>query len=344
MDQALKRICIIQTGGTVGMTENAQGVLQPTTRTEEIISFVPSVKQIANIDSIFLLQLDSSDLNPRHWQLIAKTIADHYEQYDGFVILHGTDTLVYTATVLSFMLGNLGKPVVLTGSLLPISAVASDAQNNLINAIRVASDDIGEVAIMFGSVLLRGNRAKKMHEHSLSAFTSPHFPALATFGVNIRFNPERYRRRDDAVLDLKMNLVSRVAVIKLFPGITNEQVLGMVPPRTEGVIIEAYGSGNIPLGNEGIQSALESIISQDIIVVIGTQCVYGSVEYHRYAGGHFAKSKGALTAQDMTSEAAVTKFMWVLGQTKKYDAIKKLYETNIIGELHTSETVEENNK
>jgi len=328
----MKKICILHTGGTIIMVKNSAGVLEPSTNGNHILEYVPAISQIAEIHNKFLFQLDSSDIQPKHWQLIAQTIHDCYNDYDGFVILHGTDTMAYTATALSFMLQKLGKPVIITGAQLPISTIGSDGHANLLNAVRMACEPISEVAIMFGHMLLRGNRSKKMHEFNLNAFISPNCLPLVEMGVEIRLADHCIYRRTLG-LQLKTNLVTEVAVIKLFPGITNEFILGMVPPRTKGVIIEAYGAGNIPLGDDGVQEAIGTIMSQDIVTVIGTQCVYGSVEYERYQGGYFAKSRGALSAQDMSSEAALIKLMWVLAQSQDYKEIRKLYETNLVGEL-----------
>ncbi len=323
---------MIHTGGTIAMVKNSAGVLEPAEHGDYILQYVPMIKQLAEVDHFFLFQLDSSDINPRHWRNIAETIAANYERYDGFVILHGTDTIAYTATALSFLLGNLGKPVILTGAQLPITEIASDGQNNILHAVQVACLPLSEVAIAFGQVLLRGNRTKKFHEASLSPFISPNCPPLAEFGLDLRLAPHCLKRSTTGI-KLQADLVTDVTVIKLFPGISNEHVLGMVARRTKGVIFEAFGSGNIPLGKEGIQEAIENILQQDMVVVIATQCIYGGVEYERYQGGYFAKTRGALPTQDMTTEAALIKLMWVLAQTSDFSKIKELYQQNIVGEL-----------
>jgi L-asparaginase len=185
---------------------------------------------------------------------------------------------------------------------------------------------------MFGNVLLRGNRSKKMHEFNLHSFISPNCLPLAEMGIELRFGDHCIERHGQK-LNLRTQLVTDVAYIKLFPGITNEHILGMIPARTKGVVVEAYGAGNIPLGENGIQEALENIISQDISLVIATQCVYGSVEYQRYQGGYFAKTHGALSAQDMTSETAIIKLMWLLAQTSNFEELWNLYHKNLAGEL-----------
>lgn len=326
------KICLIHTGGTIAMVKNSADVLQPATRGDYILKYIPTIKQLAEIDHVFLLQLDSSDINPQHWRMMAETIGERYERYDGFVVLHGTDTMAYTATALSFMLGHLGKPVILTGSQLPIGEITSDGQSNLLHAIQLACMPITEVGIMFGHFLLRGNRAKKLYEFTLNAFVSPNCAPLAELGVELRLADHCLHRRTQR-LKLQTDLVTDVAVIKIFPGITNEHVLGMVPPRTKGVVIEAYGSGNIPLGQVGIQEAIAQIVQQDIVTVIATQCIHGAVEYERYQGGYFAKVHGALSAQDMTTEAALIKLMWILAQTHDFEKIKELYRQNLAGEL-----------
>lgn len=314
------------------MQRNEAGVLEPTQAAEDFIKQFPTIREIAEITFISLFQLDSSDINPRHWKIIAETIVEHYETFDGFVILHGTDTMAYTATALSFMLNNLGKPVILTGSQLPITDVGTDGLRNFINAVRLACGDLAEVAIVFGDVVLRGNRSKKMHEFSFNSFISPNYPPLAELGVELRLSKQRFRRHTKP-LELKNNLVTEISLIHLFPGITNQLVLDMITPRTKGIVIAGYGSGNIPLGEEGIEKAVEAILDQDITVAIDTQCVFGGVNYGRYVGGAFAKERGALTTHDMTSECSIIKLMWALGQTDQQTEIEKLYLTNIIGEL-----------
>lgn len=315
------------------MEVNAEGVLVATAdRQRKLLDFIPAMARIANIESKYLFQLDSSDINPGHWQTIARTIADCYEQFDGFVILLGSDTMAHTATALSFMIENLGKPIVLTDTHVPLTQIASDNHSNLLNAMRFACEDIAEVSIMFSNVLLRGNRTKKTHDFAIHSFTSPNLKPLGEVGIDLRIHSHSFKTHNKPIV-LKTNIVKDIAVIKLFPGITNEHVLSMVPPRTKGIVIEGYGAGNIPLGNNGIQDAIENIVSQDVVVAIDTQCIYGGVEYSRYVGGAFAKKHGALSSHDMTSESAIIKLMWVLGQTEKRDKIKELYEKNIIGEL-----------
>jgi L-asparaginase len=328
----MKRVCLIHTGGTITMHKNAQGVLEPGTIKEHILQYVPSIEQVADINHVLLCQLDSSDINPKHWAMIAEAISERYHDYDGFVILHGTDTMAYTATALSFMLGNLSKPVIITGSQLPISDAGSDGVNNVLNAVRFACQPLSEVAIMFGHVLVRGNRAKKMSQTNFDGFESPNVAPLAKLSTELKFADHAIFRRTEH-LELRTNLVTHVAFIKIFPGITNEFILGMVPPRTKAVILDAYGTGNFPIGEDGIQQAINEISQQGIITVIATQCIYGAVEYEKYQGGFFAKQHGALSANDMTSEAALIKLMWVLGQSSDYETIKRLYHTNLVGEL-----------
>lgn len=316
------------------MEKDANGVLAPTVaRQKELLHYLPIIEEIAEIDQKYLFQLDSCDISPPHWEIIAEEIANSYDQYDGFIVIMGSDTMAYAATAMSFMLGNLGKPVIFTDTLLPINEIASDNHSNIINAVRFAIEDLAEVSIVFGYRLTRGNRSKKTHDFAIGSFASPNFKALGEIGLGLRLSSS-VKRRHDGALELHTRLVKDVVVISLFPGITNEHILGMVPPRTKGIVIEGYGAGNIPLGpDSGIEESISNIADQDIVVVIDTQCMYGGVEYGRYVGGAFARRHGALSSRDMTAEAAITKLMWVLGQTEKHSEIKQLYETNLAGEL-----------
>lgn len=330
---AMKKICILHTGGVSAMELNAQGVLEVTSEQQKkLLTILPRLNELAELHEDFLFELDSSDMSPERWQSIADSIAKNYDEYDGFVILHGHDTLAFTATALSFILGHLGKPVILTDTIVPLGYDAPDNHSNIFNAIRFAGKNLAEVGILFGDSLLRGNRSIKTHDVAINAFTSPNLRRLGEVGIDLRLREHCYRRHSDPLI-LKNELIKDVAVIKLFPGISNEHVLNMVPPRTKGVVIEGYGGGNIPLGKNGIQDAIATIINQDIVVVINTQCMYGGVEYGRYIGGAFAKKQGALSSHDMTSEAAIVKLMWVLGQTENREEIAELYERNLVGEL-----------
>jgi len=321
------------------MEKNADSVLQPTIeRQRALLEFLPTIKQVATVDSHYLFQLDSSDIQPEHWQVLAETIIQHYNDYDGFVILHGSDTMAYTATALSFMLEQLGKPVILTDTLVPLTTVAPDNHSNIVNAVRFACSNIAEVAIVFGKLLLRGNRSKKIYDLGTQSFTSPNYSPLGKVDIKLSFSKHCQPRHHQSP-QLKAHLVKEVVLITLFPGITNEHILGMVPPRTKGVVIAGYGAGNIPLGLGGIEEAITTIINHDITVVISTQCLYSGVSDSRYVGGAFIKKLGALSAQDMTTEAALIKLMWVLAQTSQASEIHRLYETNLRGELTNTDEV-----
>lgn len=315
------------------MEANQRGVLVATSEQQhKLLDLVPAIKRAANVHVRYLLEMDSSDMQPEHWQLIANAIMEEYDKYDGFVVIHGHDTMAYTATALSFMFKNLGKPIILTDSVVPIDQLSPDNHANIVNAVRFACENIAEVAIVFGGFMLRGNRAKKTHDIALNAFLSPNLHPLGVVESTLILNTHCFRRHGHAP-ELNANLVQDVAVITLFPGITNSQVLNMVPPRTKGLVISGYGAGNIPLGQNGIQDAIQTIVQQDIVTVIDTQCIYGGVDYGRYVGGAFAKEHGALSSSDMTAEAAIIKLMWCLGQSDSLSEIKQLYTTNIAGEL-----------
>lgn len=338
------KILIIYTGGTIGMIENPEtGALEPFDF-EYLIDNVPKIKRLDyDIDSFqFDVPLDSSAMTPSHWQDIAYCIECFYNKYDGFVVLHGTDTMAYTSSALSFMLENLRKPVVITGSQLPIGEVRTDGEENLITALQVAAARnsqgkpmLEEVSILFENYLWRGNRATKYSADNFNAFKSSNFPRLAKIGMGITFREEvLWRPKDKAPLKVHYGMDTNVMYLNLFPGITETMVRhAFSTPGLKGVVLKTYGAGNAPTDPSFIRAVREAT-SRGLVIVNVSQCDNGMVDQHRYETGTVLYSAGVISGHDLTSEAAITKLMFLFGQNYTVEEVKKLMETPLVGEMH----------
>jgi L-asparaginase len=342
-EKARGKIVILYTGGTFGMTYDSHGVLVPFDFSV-ILHHLPTLKNLALELTVisFDKPIDSSDILPAHWQALARLIGEHYNTHDGFVVLHGTDTMAYTASALSFMLQGLGKPVVFTGAQLPISEPRSDARENLITALEVASARadgkavVPEVCIFFNYELLRGNRSKKVESMQFDAFDSGNYPALAKAGVKIDYNFSAIRRSPTVPLKLLMKLDSRISILKLFPGIPEATIRAALEVAdVKAVILETFGSGNAPT-SETLLKHLSVAVDKGIIVLNISQCPGGTVMQGRYATSRELQRIGVIGGADMTTEAAVTKLMVLLGEYGPEKA-KSLIAKNLSGELTESE-------
>lgn len=333
------RILIIYTGGTFGMTYDREGVLIPFDFTY-ILDQLPTLKNLALEITAFSFEnpIDSSNINIEHWQLIGRIIFDQYDQQDGFVVLHGTDTMAYTTSALSFMLEGLSKPVVFTGAQLPISEPRSDARENLITALDIASASkngsplVPEVCIYFDYELLRGNRSKKVESMQFDAFDSGNYPPLAKAGVKIDYNFSVIRTAQSANLVLRSSFENNIAILKLFPGINQhvvKAVLG-VPPL-KAVVIETYGSGNAPT-LPWLLEELKKAIARGVIVLNVSQCPGGRVLQGRYETSKALEQIGVISGADMTTEAAVTKLMLLIGEFG-VEKTRELIGLSLAGEL-----------
>lgn len=342
MNMKKSKVFILYTGGTIGMVNDPySGSLKPF-NFEHLHQQVPELTHLGCEISAFSVEkpIDSSDMHPQNWVHIAQTIYTNYNQYDGFVVLHGTDTMSYTASALSFMLQGLKKPVILTGSQLPIGTVRTDGKENLITAIEIAAlknekDEavVQEVAIYFEYSLYRGNRTTKVSASEFEAFKSANYPELAVAGVQIKFNSTALYRSKLKQLVLNTQLSGQIALIKLFPGISFSIVEHVFNPnRVQGIIIETFGSGNTPTDSK-LFKLIEHYIQGGGIVLNITQCSSGKVVQGKYATSSHFKNLGVLGGGELTSEAAVAKMMFVCGQNISRMKRIQLLEKELVGEL-----------
>lgn len=321
--------------------KDEHGALAPV-RFDQIVEEVPELKRLGcHLDSItFNPPLDSSDMSPKTWGRLAKMIQRNYRKYDGFVILHGTDTMAYTASALSYMLENLDKAVVMTGSQLPIGVLRTDGKENLITAIEIAAAQengttiVPEVCIYFDNKLYRGNRVVKRHADHFSAFDSVNYPILAKAGVDIRFFHENiYHPVKKGILKVSSNFDDRVVVLKIFPGMNQEifeQIINI--PSIRGVVLETFGSGNIPTLSWLVR-VIKKALKRNVICVNVTQCQGGTVKMGQYQTSRELKKIGVVSGKDMTTEAAVTKLMFLLGQGLNHEDVKMHLRKNLSGEI-----------
>lgn len=346
MTKDLKKasLLLIYTGGTIGMKEDINDQTLKPFDFSQIVEEVPEIRKFAfKIDSYtFDPLIDSSDVEPSLWQSLASLISDRYEDYDGFIILHGTDTMSHSASALSFMLDGLTKPVIFTGSQLPIGVPRTDGKENLILAVEIASAKdidghakVPEVCVCFGSMLMRGNRTSKVNADVFRAFRSPNFPALAEAGINIRYAEELIRKPLDWYQSLKINskLDTRVGILKIHPGITPEAVrYFLYSPETRAVIIETYGSGNAPSGQWFVDIVREAVKNGKIIVNV-TQCLTGTVNMNIYATGKSLEKAGVVNGYDSTTESALAKLFFLMGKSTDNEWVRQMMARNLKGEI-----------
>jgi len=333
-----KRVCILYTGGTIGMKPTAQGYAPQPGYLRQVMDAIPEFRapevpeySIHEFDPL----LDSSNMGPRHWQSIAQNIADLEQDFDGFIVIHGTDTMAYTASALPFMLDGLAKPVILTGSQIPLSQVRSDGRDNLITSLMViAQAPVPEVCLCFGNRLLRGCRTTKVDAAGFQAFDSPNYPDLGHIGVHITIHEHLIRSpKASSTLLVRPLSEAKVGALRLFPGISAELVANVLRSPLQGLVLETYGMGNGPSTDAALLHVLTKAHERGVIMVNCTQCLRGTVDQSTYQAGSALAECGVISGQDMTIEAALTKLIYLFSLNLSLQEIQKAIVTNLRGEL-----------
>jgi L-asparaginase len=331
------RLLFLYTGGTLSMVEAGNpGHLVPTNSAPDLATLVPALSAVADIEGRLVTHVDSSDLTPSDWGHLARAIAEAHDDYDGFVVVHGTDTMTFTAAALSFMLGGNHKPIVLTGSQRPLMEPRTDARINLVHSAICATHEIREVSLYFGNHLFRGNRATKTSVHAYDAFASPNHPPLMELGVDIeRISPSLKRTGPPT---LCTDVCTDIAVLSAFPGMEPTAIDALVEAGKRMIMIRGFGEGNLP--QAGWPAAIENATDAGTHIIVGSQCRTGASRPGRYAGSNAARAAGALYIGDMMGEAAVVKSMCLLGRGVDGDAFRTALLTPIAGELSPGSTTQ----
>jgi L-asparaginase len=332
-----KNILILNTGGTISSVKKAHGYEPAVGYVEKALEEINALKHVDmpkyDIKEYSPL-LDSSNMTLKDWNNIASDIAKNYERYDGFVLFHGTDTMAYTASALSFMLENLSKPVIITGSQIPLSELRNDAHDNILTALWLATHQpLNEVCIYFNQRLLRGNRARKISATDFKAFDSPNFPRLASIGTTIELHETLLIPKPKKPFHLQLMEHHFIANFSLFPGFSTDVLAFLLQNPLKGLILETYGAGNAQNNDPRFLKLLEDACKRGVVIVNCTQCQHGRVEMSQYATGYTLKKAGLVSGLDMTPEAAHCKLLYLLSKSLSKDEIKKGMETNICGEL-----------
>lgn len=327
------RVLILFCGGTLIMRENDDGSLvvnDQSVAIDLLLHMEPRITEIADLEVHFVDNIDSSNMSPEKWDAIGSVIYEKYNQYDGFVITHGTDTMAYTSSALSFILGDLGKPVVITGAQIPAGRIETDARRNFVNAVRVATLDRAGVMVVFDGDIILGSRAHKMSESKLDAFCPINWGLYGEVRIDIRFC-DTAKHRHDRPLQFRPGFDNQIAVFTLFPGFPAKDIVSAIDWGVKGIILRGYGSGNI---SYVYLEALGLAKEREIPVVINSQCLEGATLMHLYDVGRQALNHGVIQAYDMSMECIITKLMWAIRHADNYQHIREIMHTDFTGELN----------
>ncbi|MCR4723893.1 MAG: asparaginase [Clostridia bacterium] len=335
----MKKILILNTGGTIGMTRTDKGYMPDRAYFRKALLSMDSLRA-PGMPSWDLVEteelLDSSNMTVRDWNEIAGLLAKYYDAFDGFVVLHGTDTMAYTASALSFMLEGLDKPVILTGSQIPLCELRSDGLDNLISSMLVAAEGVArEVCIYFGGKLLRGNRSTKYSADGLIAFTSPNYPPLAEAGITINYNKKALLDSPKEPFRLQLLEEVPIGVLKVFPGIQFGLFESIMTESLKGIVIETFGAGNIPAGGDALLPIIRRAFEHGSILTVCSQCPQGTVSLGTYETSSGLTAAGAVSGKDLTTEAAVAKLYYLFSKGFSKEEIKRLMEQDLRGEMRS---------
>jgi len=333
----MKKILIIYTGGTIGMVRTADGYAPKSGYFHSALEEIPDLQSpdLPDWDMYEMTPLlDSSNMTVKEWNKIGSLIAEKYDSYDGFVVLHGTDTMAYTASALSFMLENLGKPVVLTGSQIPLCEIRSDGRDNLITSLLIAANEkVHEVCLYFGGSLMRGNRATKYSADGMLAFVSPNYRVLAEAGISIRYHKSALLPKPDKPLRLQLLENIPIGVLKVFPGIQFELFESIMTEKLKGIVIETFGAGNIPGEGSALLPIIRRASENGTVLTVCSQCPQGTVSLGTYETSSALKRAGAVSGMDITTEAAVAKLYYLFSCGYDNEMIKQEMERDLRGEI-----------
>jgi L-asparaginase len=333
----VEAVYVAYTGGTIGMVRTPTGYAPEPGVLEEMLRQLPELRS-KEIPPFVVNEhdplKDSADISPADWNDIGEDIAANYERYNGFIVLHGTDTMAYTASALSFMFEGLNKPVIVTGSQIPMCEVRNDARENLITSLIIAgSARVPEVCICFNGRLLRGNRSAKVHSVGFDAFDSPDHPPLGDIGIDIDIHHELVRGPTRGPFRLQRCSTEPVAALRVFPGISGDVIRNVTRPPLRGLVLECYGVGNAPSRDPGFLEALREASNRGVVVVDVTQCIRGTVDLTSYAAGSRLANAGVISGYDMTVEAALSKLLYLFGRNLSNGDVKREMQRNLRGEL-----------
>lgn len=324
------KIALLYVGGAIGMITNKKtGKIDPVDSLGEIYRYLPEMQKEVHLELFPIANVSSLEITPNHWVEIARTIEQHYDAFEGFVVIHGTNTMSYTAAALSFALQNLSKPIILTGALMPLNDMAGDARTNLVFAIRAALLDIAEVCIVLGPRVLRGCRAKKVNESILNTFDSTRFPPLADFSSAFELHPWRIPRRK-RTLESRPAFDQNVLLLTLHPGLPMTVLDALLEAHPHGIVLRAYGPGRVP---DALLPWLRTLREKKIPIVMTSQVLRSHVNIHQFRKDFYLNDLDLISGKDMTYECALVKLMWALTQAKIPDRLRAIMEKNLVGEL-----------